>query len=282
VVRRQEGREAHRPYEGSVSSPSRDEGRPVGLPSPQVSVVIAAYNERENIESLTRRIAAVFRSLPYAWELLYVIEGTDGTVQIAEGLGREIPAIRILYREKPAGLGNAFRRGFDAIADSTHFVVTMDADLNHQPEEIPRLLESLQNRQADILIGSRFIEGGRVDGTPVWKLLMSSTLNVVMRVLFGLRIKDKTSGFRIYRADRLRALSFENDNFAFLPELLIRAKALGMTIVEEPIHFIFRTQGTSKMHIWTTAVSYLSLLKMVLRRKRKGGSAKAHYRTLDP
>jgi len=243
--------------------------------------VIAAYNERENIESLTRRIDAVFRSLSYAWELLYIIEGTDGTLQIVEDLAREIPEIRFLYREKAEGLGNAFRRGFAAIADSAQFVVTMDADLNHQPEEIPRLLESLQNRQADILIGSRFTEGGRVDGTPVWKLFLSSALNVVMRILFGLRIKDKTSGFRIYRVDALRALTFENGEFAFLPELLIRAKARGMKIVEEPIHFIFRTRGTSKMHIGKTAVSYLSLLKLVLRHERRDGSVEARGRTPD-
>lgn len=282
MVRGQERREAHRLRQGPVSFPRNDGGQSLGLLPAQVSVVIGAYNERENIERLTRRIDAVFRSLPYAWELLYVIEGTDGTLQIVEDLGREIPEIRILYQEEPAGLGNAFRRGFAAVAGSADLIVTMDADLNHQPEEVPRLLESLQHRQADILVGSRFIEGGRADGTPAWKLFLSTTLNVLMRILFGLRIKDKTSGFRIYRADALRALRFENDNFAFLPELLIRANGLGMKIVEEPIHFIFRTEGTSKMHIWTTAVSYLSLMRMGLWRKGREEPAEAAYRTLDP
>jgi dolichol-phosphate mannosyltransferase len=256
-------------------------GRLLGLPPPQVSVVIAAYNEQENIESLTQRINAVFRSRPDAWELLYVIEGTDGTLPIAQGLSREIPEIRILYREEPEGLGNAFRRGFAAVSESVRFVVTMDADLNHQPEEIPRLLTRLQDRNADILVGSRFIRGGRVDGTPVWKLFLSSTLNVMMRILFGLRIKDKTSGFRVYRVDALRGLDFENGDFAFLPELLIRANARGMRIVEEPIHFIFRTRGTSKMQIGKTAVSYLSLLKLAFRSGRKDGSVKARGRAPD-
>ena len=265
-----------------MSRPSRDETRSSGLAPPKVSVVIAAYDERENIESLTRRIEAVFRSLPYAWELLYIIEGTDGTLEIVQALGQEIPEIRVLYREQPAGLGNAFRRGFAAVAQSAHFVVTMDADLNHQPEEIPRLLEGLQTRQADILVGSRFTEGGRVEGTPAWKLFLSGTLNVVMRIVFGLRIKDKTSGFRIYRASALRALSFDSGNFAFLPELLIRAKRRGMRIVEEPIHFIFRTRGKSKMKIWTTAMSYLSLAKMVWPRNRRSSAAETTYHDLVP
>ncbi len=228
---------------------------------PRISVVIAAYDERENIELLTRRIEKGMKDLG-AWELLYVIEGKDGTLSIAERLAREIPNIRILYQEEPGGLGGAFRRGFAAVSPASGYIVTMDADLNHQPEEIPRLLRAMQDRNADILVGSRFVEGGRADGTPPWKLVLSGTLNVILRIVFGLRIKDKTSGFRIYRAEVLRALTFENDNFAFLPELLIRAKALGMRIVEEPIHFIFRREGVSKMHFLTTTLSYLSLLRL--------------------
>jgi hypothetical protein len=87
-----------------------------------------------------------------------------------------------------------------------------------------------------------------------------------MRIVFGLRVRDKTSGFRVYRAEALRQTSFENDNFAFLPEILLRANALGMRIVEEPIHFIFRREGVSKMHIATTALSYLTLLSLRFRK----------------
>ena len=245
----------------SMSSNPADAKTKPGETAPRSSVVIAAFDERENIESLTRRIDKTMKGLG-TWELLYVIEGTDGTLAIAEQLGREIPNIRILYEEKPGGLGRAFRRGFAAVSPASDYIITMDADLNHQPEEIPRLLRALQDRHADILVGSRFVEGGRADGTPAWKVSLSGTLNVLLRILFGLRVKDKTSGFRVYRAEVLRAVTFENDNFAFLPELLIRANASGMRIVEEPIHFIFRREGVSKMHLLTTTLSYLSLLKL--------------------
>jgi dolichol-phosphate mannosyltransferase len=239
----------------------------------KISVVIAAYNERENAEKLTRRLDVVLRSLSECEsEILFVVEGEDGTRKILEKLSAEIPKIRILYGKEPGGLGRAFRRGFAAVSPGSDYVITMDADLNHQPEEIPRLLRRAQDLDADILVGSRFIEGGRVDGTPAWKLFLSGTLNVIMRVVFDLRVKDKTSGYRVYRAEALRRLSFENDNFAFVPEILLCANALGMHIAEEPIHFIFRTEGKSKMHVVTTALSYISLLKMRFRgfANRKG------------
>jgi dolichol-phosphate mannosyltransferase len=243
---------------------SADGGTNTGPTSRRLSVVIAAYDERENIEPLTRRLEATMEGLG-EWELLYVIEGKDGTLAIAERLAEEIPNIRILYEETPRGLGRAFRRGFAAVSPRSDCIITMDADLNHQPEEIPRLLRALEDRNADILVGSRFVSGGLAEGTPAWKLALSGTFNIILRILFRLRTKDKTSGFRIYRAAALRALTFENDNFAFLPELLIKARASGLRIVEEPIHFIFRRHGTSKMHLLTTTFSYLALLRLRFR-----------------
>ncbi len=238
-----------------------DDGTNPGATTPRISVVIAAYDERENIEALTLRLEKAMDGLG-VWELLYVIEGKDGTFDITQRLAQGIPNIRILYEEEPRGLGRAFRRGFAAVSPTSDYIITMDADLNHQPEEIPRLLRAMEDHRADILVGSRFVSGGRAEGTPVWKLALSGTLNIIMRIVFGLRVKDKTSGFRIYRAEVLRELTFDNDNFAFLPELLIRAKAHDLMIVEEPIHFIFRQQGVSKMHFLTTTLSYLSLLRL--------------------
>jgi dolichol-phosphate mannosyltransferase len=234
----------------------------------KIASLVAAYDERENIEALARRLEATLGSLPgFEHELIFVVDGTDGTREILQGLAMEVPAIRTLYDGTPRGLGNALRRGLAAIGRETDFIVTMDADLNHQPEEIPRLLDVLQARQADILVGSRFIPGARVDGTPLWKLFLSGTLNVIMRIVFGLNVKDKTSGFRIYRAAALREIDWVNENFAALPEILIRARRAGLRVEEAPIHFIYRREGTSKMRFWTTVFSYLTLLRMSLQRR---------------
>lgn len=228
----------------------------------KLSVVIAAYNEQENIEPLLRRLHATLNAVPaWTWEMLFVVEGRDRTREILEQLAAELGGdIRVLYNEEPSGLGNAFRRGFAAVAPDADLVLTLDADLNHQPEEIPRLIERLRESRADIVVGSRFLEGSKVEGTPLWKRFLSGVMNFFMRYLYGLRVLDKTSGFRVYQAEALRALEFRNQAFAFLPEMLIRAHNLGLTIVEEPIHFIFRREGKSKLDFWSTSWSYLTLL----------------------
>jgi dolichol-phosphate mannosyltransferase len=233
----------------------------------KLAVVVAAYDEEENVEALTRRLHRTLSGLVgWSWEIVYAVEGRDRTREILERLAAEIGGVRLLYQEEPAGIGNAFRRAFAALPDDLDFVVTLDADLNHQPEEIPRLLAAARRSGCDILIGSRFLAASRVEGTPLWKRALSGTMNVLMRYLYGLRVRDKTSGFRVYRGEALRRLAFEGEAFAFLPEILIRAGAAGMTLAEEPIHFIFRREGRSKMGIWNTALSYLTLLRARFRR----------------
>jgi dolichol-phosphate mannosyltransferase len=227
----------------------------------KLSVVIAAYNERENVVPLTERLRATLDSLAVDWELVYVVEGADGTREALEALAPEVPRMRVLYGAEPSGLGAAFRRGFVAARADADVVVTMDADLNHQPEEIPALLAALGSSGADIVVGSRFVRGSSVTGIPLWKRALSTSMNAAMRFLWGLKTRDKTSGFRLYRGDVLRGLSFRNDDFAFLPELLIDASRKGCSILEVPIRFTVRVHGVSKMHILTTSRSYLSLLR---------------------
>jgi dolichol-phosphate mannosyltransferase len=228
----------------------------------KLSVVIAAYDEAANIEALTCRLAASLVTIPEcSWELVFVVEGQDGTYEALQRLAREIEPVRILYRKHPVGLGAAFRRGFAAVAADADYVITMDADLNHQPEEIPRLLAAAQRLDSDVLVGSRFVGGSEVEGIPLSKRALSGTINKLMSRLFGLRVRDKTSGFRIYRAEVVRRVHYENDAFAFLPEMLILASGFGYRIAEEPIHFCYRRRGQSKMAFWQTSASYLLLLR---------------------
>jgi len=226
----------------------------------RVAAVVAAYDEAETIEPLARRLRAALMQLPdAASEIVLVIEGRDGTRQIVEDLAPELGSLRVLYKEDPAGLGEAFRRGFAAVDSSVDFVVTMDADLNHRPEEISMLLSALVESGADIVVGSRFVRGSHMAGMPVWKRVVSRCVNAFMTRLYRVKVHDKTSGFRIYRADVLRSLSFENSDFAFLPELLVRAARSGAEIIERPIQFEYRHAGRSKMALATTFRSYLRL-----------------------
>ena len=227
----------------------------------RLAVVIAAYDERDNIEPLVSRLRQTLDHLPgWQWHAIFVVAGTDGTREALERLARDRSDLEILYDSAPSGIGAAFRRGFAAVAPDVDFVVTMDADLNHQPEEISRLLDQAVRRQTDVLVGSRFVDGSSVRGTPLWKRMLSTSMNHLMRYLYRLEVGDKTSGFRVYRAAALRELRFDNDAFAFLPEILIRASAAGMRLGEEPIQFVFREQGRSKMAFVQTTLSYLGLL----------------------
>jgi dolichol-phosphate mannosyltransferase len=231
------------------------------------SVVIAAYNEQENIGNLTTRILAVFDAMREAdWELIYVIEGADDTLSIAQSFAAARPQIKLLYAAKPSGLGAAFRRGFASVSPDADVVITMDADLNHQPEEMPRLAAALFDRQADIVVGSRKVAGSTIEGAPFWKTALSNGVNVMIRKAIGMPVADQTSGYRVYRMSAFQRISFDDSGFAFLPEILIQANKKKMKIVEEPIQFIFRKAGESKMKLVPTAKSYLRMLSGRLRR----------------
>jgi dolichol-phosphate mannosyltransferase len=224
----------------------------------KISVVIAAYNEAGNIGPLTKRLISTLDAFDH-WELIYVIDGTDETCAIAETFAASRPEIRILHNAQPSGLANAFRRGFAAVSSDADVVISLDADLNHQPEEIPRLVNALTSRNADLVIGSRKVSGSATSGAPLWKRTLSDTVNRFMRRLAGMPVADMTSGFRVYSRKAFRQISFSSVGFAFLPEILIRAHGEGLRIVEEPIQFIFRVDGESKMKLIPTALSYLKL-----------------------
>lgn len=226
-------------------------------------IVVAAYDEEANVEPLLRRLHAVLGGMVgWEWQARFVVEGRDRTREVLERVAAELGApVSVDFRERPSGLGAAFRRGFAAVPPDADVVVTLDADLNHQPEEIPRLVAALGARDADVVVGSRFVRGSRVQGTPLWKRLLSGGVNRFMRLLYGVPVGDKTSGFRVYRASVLRSAHYRSDAFAFLPELLIKLHRGGARIVEEPIRFVFREQGRSKLEFWPTSFSYLTLLR---------------------
>ena len=256
----------------------------------KISVVVAAYNEAANIGPLTERLVRTFTGMAgIEWELIYVVEGTDDTHAIAQSFAKRHPEIRILYRAEPSGLGNAFREGFGAVAADAAFIATMDADLNHQPEEIPRLITELRERNADIVVGSRKVVGAKSEGTPFWKRTLSNAVNAFMRRVMRMPVSDQTSGYRVYRAEVLQRISFANTGFAFLPEILIRAHALGYRIVEAPIRFTYRIEGDSKMTLLATALSYISLFRwrtaFRTARERADAAGKAewdsHWSALD-
>jgi dolichol-phosphate mannosyltransferase len=181
---------------------------------------------------------------------------------------REVaPASTIIEPPRRRGLGAAFKLGFAAVPESAGIVVTMDADLNHHPEQLKRLLDVFEAENADIVIGSRQVEGAEVRSMAVWRSLASGTVNWFLRRLSRAPVRDLSSGYRLYRASALRRLRFESDGFAFQPEIVLQALANDMRIVEVPILFTQRRSGRSKLYVGETAGSYLRLLAGRLARR---------------
>lgn len=229
----------------------------------KISVVMAAYDEKGNIDVLVKQINKVLNQLKIQHEFVLVLRGTKDSSGYNDliNLKKTIKNPNILYKPNIIGIGPSFRFGFDNVSkDSTH-VLTMDADMNHRPEEIPEFIEAMKKSEADVVIGSRYVKGGQFI-MPVWKKFLSRTMNFFLRFLYDLPVADKTSGYRLYKKEVIDSINHKTTsiNFEYLPEILIRARKEKYVLFETPIHFKKRKYGKSKMEFWKTVMGYLRLL----------------------
>ena len=227
-------------------------------------IVLPTYNERDNIEPFLRALRAVCDA-----DVLVVDDNSpDGTADLVRELGSELGGVEVLQRETKTGLGSAYRAGFDKVLGSGSdeaydVVVSMDADLSHDPAVLPAML-ALIDEGADTVIGSRYVRGGGTTDWPVRRQLLSKWGNAYTRRLLRLTPHDCTSGYRAYRASALAAIDpydTSAEGYAFLTELVRRLTRHGYRIVETPIVFRDRTQGKSKMSGRIIAESMLLVTK---------------------
>jgi dolichol-phosphate mannosyltransferase len=210
-------------------------------------VVVPTYNERENI---VRLIDAVLAQDPRI-DVLVVDDGSpDGTGAIVDERAARDTRVHAIHREKKLGLGTAYLAGFKwALERDYEFIFEMDADFSHDPQHLPQFLDSASN--ADLVLGSRYREGRvTVVNWPIGRLLLSYFANVYARVVTGLQLFDATGGFKCWRRKVLEAIELndvKSNGYAFQIEMSFRAWKLGFHIVEIPIVFVDRTEGTSKM-----------------------------------
>jgi len=214
--------------------------------SESIVVVLPTYNERENLEGMVQRLR---RSVPDAG-LLIVDDGSpDGTGALGRELAASDPRIHVLQRTAKEGLGAAYLAGFDwALEHGAEVVVECDADGSHQPEELPRLLAALPDH--DLVVGSRWVRGGRIVNWPLSRRALSRGGSLYARTLLRLRERDVTGGYRVFRADALRAIGLgrvDSLGYCFQIEMLWRAERVGLRVVEVPITFVERVHGVSKM-----------------------------------
>ncbi|MEI6648782.1 MAG: polyprenol monophosphomannose synthase [Actinomycetes bacterium] len=212
-------------------------------------IVIPTYNESESITSLLHRLDAV-RNVDKSEDIHILLvddNSPDGTAAIADALG--LANFTVLHRSKKEGLGPAYLAGFAwGLERNFDYLLEMDADSSHQPEELPRLLAA--SHSADLVIGSRWVAGGSVQNWPWHRIFISRFGTSYASVLLRLPYRDLTSGFRVLSAGLLRRIPFEQietHGYGFQIEMAMRAHDLGATIQEVPITFIERAQGRSKM-----------------------------------
>ena len=226
-----------------------------------LSVVIAAYNEEKNIGELTSRLITVLDLNKIPFQILYVVEGEDKTIDVLKEYCKKEKRIRFFYNPKPSGLGRAFKKGLLNIPKEATHVLTMDADLNHQPEELPLFFDAMNKTKADMVIGSRYIPGGSINSFPYHKRIISKFTNFFVALVTGIRTKDKTTNYRLYtrRAIDCIAQKMFFPGFECVVEMLLIAVKYNFKIIEVPIQFKWRIHGKSKLKIFKTGMGYLKL-----------------------
>ena len=224
----------------------------------RVLVIVPTYNEAGNVRKTVERVRT---AVPPADVLVVDDNSPDGTGQIADRLAELDEHVHVLHRPGKAGLGAAYVAGFRWGLDRDHDVlVEMDADGSHQPEELPRLLAALEG--ADLVLGSRYVPGGRVVNWSRHREMLSRGGNVYARLALGVPMRDATGDYRAFRADALRRLDLydvASQGYCFQVDLVWRAAQSGLRVVEVPITFIERVEGTSKM---SSAIVFEALVKV--------------------
>ncbi len=210
-------------------------------------IIVPTYNERENIDPLLERLLA----LPFGLEVLVVDDGSpDGTADRVKSWQAKSPRVHLLQRPGKLGLGSAYRDGFRyALKHGAEYIFEMDADFSHDPDAIGEFLEAAKD--ADIVLGSRYLHGVTVVNWPLSRLILSYSANMYTRIVTGMPLADATGGFKCFRRRALESVNLERvktEGYGFQIEMSFRCWKRGFRIKEIPIVFVDRRAGVSKMN----------------------------------
>lgn len=226
----------------------------------RITAVIPAYNEKPNIVQLTSKLQQVLASCCQKFDIIYVYEGSDGGERLLEDMMSEHDFLNVKYSQDPLGIGGALKEGFHMAPESSTHILTMDADLSHDPADIPKLVQA--SRTADIVIGSRYVDHGKFDQMPAAQKMISRLANAAVSRAFSVNAKDLSSDFRLYNKDSITHIRdrIKSNDYGFFPESLIVASRLGYEIAEVPITYHRRACGASKLNLLKTGRAYANLL----------------------
>jgi dolichol-phosphate mannosyltransferase len=234
-------------------------------------VILPTYNERPNLEPLVSAVRAALEGCAFEYSILIVDDDSpDGTGEVADRLAASDAHIRVLHEAGKRGLGRAYLAGFrHALDNGAALVLEMDADFSHDPGYLPKLIDSA--RDADLVLGSRYVPGGGVRNWGTARRLVSRGGCLYARTVLGVDIRDLTGGFKCFRRVVLEALdldSVRSEGYAFQVELTYRALEAGFRVTEIPIVFSERQGGESKMSRWIMLEAISMIPRLRLGRKR--------------
>lgn len=230
-------------------------------------VIIPTYNEKENISNIIHALL----KLEHQFDILVIDDNSpDGTAAIVERLIEEMPErIHLVKRAGKQGLGTAYIAGFKwALQHDYEYVIEMDADFSHRPEDLVPLYNACANDGADLSVGSRYISGVNVVNWPMGRVLMSYYASAYVRIVTGMPVRDTTAGFVCYRRRVLQTIDLdavEFKGYAFQIEMKFTAYKLGFIIKEVPIIFVNRVLGTSKMNTSIFGEAFFGVIKLKMR-----------------
>ncbi len=223
-----------------------------------VSVLIPTYNERENVSLLLPKLL----ELPFVEEIIVIDDGSvDGTREFIKELKKNNPKIKLIERSAKLGIGTAYKEGIKKA--SCDFIVTMDADLSHDPSDLYKFISKIKN--ADLVIGSRHLEGSQIVGWNLYRTITHLVANLLVKIILGINLSDATSGYRIYRTEIIKKIekNIKSKGFSFQIETLFYIYKLKYKIVEVPIKFINRKKGISKFNLLEILAFILILLRLL-------------------
>jgi dolichol-phosphate mannosyltransferase len=211
----------------------------------RATVCLPTYNEHENLEAMVRALGE------HDVRVLVVDDSSpDGTGELADRLAAELGFVDVLHRVRKEGLGPAYIAGFRrALADGAQKVLEMDCDFSHDPADVPRLIDAVDDG-ADLALGSRYVDGGAVANWGLVRRLVSAGGSAYARIVLGVGVRDLTGGFKCYRRETLERIDLDAvraKGYAFQIETTYRVLRVGGRVVEVPIRFADRTEGSSKM-----------------------------------
>ncbi|MCF0175391.1 MAG: polyprenol monophosphomannose synthase [Bacteroidales bacterium] len=231
-------------------------------------VIIPTYNEKENIEKIIRAVYA----LDCGFHILVIEDGSpDGTATIVKKLQTEFPeALHMIERKGKLGLGTAYITGFKwALEHGYDYIFEMDADFSHNPEDLPRLYAACAEGGADLAVGSRYCNGISVINWPIGRVIMSYYASAYVRTVLGMKVYDTTAGFKCYSSRLLSTIDLDKvrmKGYGFQIEMKYTAYRLGFKIIEVPIIFVDRKEGTSKMSSGIFGEAFWGVLRMKFRK----------------